>query len=144
MTGERIELVARSWNAVADRRDEIVRIFYALLFQRHPELRPMFHHVDMTSQRTKFVGMIDTIIALRLEPRQVVQAAVAVGERHVAYGVVREHYAPAGLVLLAAMEEVLGPAFTTELREAWAEAYGVISTIMCRAAERVSRRRGAA
>ena len=73
-----------------------------------------------------------------------VQIAVALGERHVAYGVLREHYAPAGAVLLAALEEVLGAAFTTELRDAWSDAYGLISAIMCRRADRVSRTRGAA
>ena len=84
MTGEQIELVANSWDAVSDRRDEIVRTFYQILFRRHPDLESMFNHVDMGAQQIKFVGMIDSILSLRREPREFVHAAVALGERHVA------------------------------------------------------------
>jgi nitric oxide dioxygenase len=144
MTGEQIELVASCWQAASPRRDEIVRAFYDILLRRNPELGSMFHEVDMSAQRAKFIGMIDAILSLRNEPRQVVEAAVALGQRHAAYGVVRDHYRPAGAALLTALEEVLGPGLTPELREAWAEAYGMISAIMCRGAEKVTRKRGAA
>jgi nitric oxide dioxygenase len=144
MRPDQIELVATSWEGVTQRREEIARVFYEVLFRRHPQLRRMFEHIDLASQYTKFIGMIDTIIGLRGDPREVVRAAVALGQRHAAYGVVREQYAPAGAALLAALEQVLGPGLTPELRNAWAEAYSVISMIMCRGAEQLENRRGAA
>ena len=70
-------------------------------------------------------------------------SAVALGQRHVAYGVVREHYGPAGSCLLEALENELGPALTPDIRDAWSEGYSLISVIMIRAAER-TKARGAA
>jgi hemoglobin-like flavoprotein len=144
MRPDQIELVAASWEAVAGRREEIARVFYDLLFRRNPDFRALFAHSDMATQYSKFVGMVDAIIGLRGDAREVVRAAVALGQRHAHYGVVREQYAPAGAALLAALERVLGPGLTPELRNAWAEAYSVISVIMCRGAEQMDNRRGAA
>ena len=107
MTPEQVGLLAESWNAVAGRREEIARAFYQLLFERHPGLRPLFTRTDMKAQYEKFAGMVDEIVRLRTAPRDFVKVAVLLGQRHAAYGVTRDHYAPAGAVLL----EVLAAAF---------------------------------
>lgn len=143
MTPEQAELVATSWEAIAPRREEVGRLFYEVLFRRHPELRAMFGRTDLAAQQAKFVGMVDAIIALRGDARGMVRASVALSERHAGYGVVREQYAPAGSALLTALEMALGPALTPELRDAWAEGYELISAIMCRGAERMEGRPGA-
>ncbi|MDF2775330.1 MAG: putative hemoprotein [Geminicoccaceae bacterium] len=143
MTPEQMGLLAESWNAVTGRRDEIAQAFYGVLFERHPELRPLFARTDMRAQYEKFAGMIDEIVRLRTEPREFVRSAVLLGQRHAAYGVGRDHYAPAGAALLEALATALGPAFTPAVREAWADGYLLMSSIMCRAAERVPERRAA-
>ncbi len=143
MTPEQVGLLAESWNAVAGRRDEIAQAFYGVLFERHPELRSLFARTNMQAQYEKFALMIDEIVRLRTEPREFVRSAVLLGQRHAAYGVGRDHYGPAGAALLEALATALGPAFTPAVREAWAEGYLLMSSIMCRAAERVPGRRAA-
>lgn len=141
MTPEQVGLLAESWNAVAGRREAIARTFYQLLFERHPEVRPLFARVDMRAQYEKFAGMVDEIVRLRAEPREYVKSAVLLGQRHATYGVTRDHYAPAGAVLLEVLASALGTAFTPAVREAWSEGYLLTSSIMSRAAERTQQRR---
>ena len=141
MTPEQVGLLAESWNAVAGRREEIARTFYQVLFDRHPELRSLFTRVDMRAQYEKFAGMVDEIVRLRAAPREFVKSAVLLGQRHAAYGVTRDQYAPAGAVLLEVLASALGPAFTPAVREAWSEGYLLTSSIMSRAAERTPQKR---
>jgi len=141
MTPEQVGLLAESWNAVAGRREEIARTFYQVLFERHPDLRPLFTRADMKAQYEKFAGMVDEIVRLRVAPRDFVKSAVLLGQRHAAYGVTRDQYAPAGAVLLEVLAAALGPGFTPAVREAWSEGYLLTSSIMSRAAERTPQRR---
>jgi hemoglobin-like flavoprotein len=143
MTPDQVGLLTESWSAVAGRREEIARAFYQVLFERHPELRPLFSRTDMRVQFEKFAGMVDEIVRLRTEPRQFVKSAVLLGERHAAYGVTRDHYGPAGAALIEVLAGALGSAFTPAVREAWSEGYLLMSSIMARAAERAPQRRAA-
>ena len=140
MNPEQIGLLAESWKGVSARRDEIAHAFYGVLFERHPELRALFARTDMRAQYEKFGLMVDEIVQLRTEPRLFVRSAVMLGTRHAAYGVTRDHYGPAGAALIEALATALGPAFTPAVREAWTEGYLLMSSIMCRAAERTPRR----
>jgi len=55
------------------------------------------------------------------------------GEKHVAYGVQLEHYRGMGQALVYALREQLGGRFTKEIKEAWVEVYGALSSDMIRA-----------
>lgn len=143
MTPDQVGLLAESWSAVADRRDEIARAFYQVLFERYPELRSLFTRTDMRAQYAKFAAMVDEIVGLRADPRRFVKSAVLLGQRHAVYGVTRAHYAPAGAALIAALADALGPAFTPAVREAWSDGYLLMSSIMSRAAERAPEQRAA-
>jgi hemoglobin-like flavoprotein len=50
----------------------------------------------------------------------------------VSYGVEAEDYLAVGDILLASLGEVLGPRFTPEIRQAWAEAYTTAADTMLR------------
>jgi hemoglobin-like flavoprotein len=55
----------------------------------------------------------------------------ALGRRHAhLYDVPDEAYAPVGEALLWTLDYGLGEAFTTEVRDAWAALYGVLSKCM--------------
>jgi len=61
-------------------------------------------------------------------------AVRALGKRHAAYDVHEEHFAPVGAALLWTLEQGLGDDFTPEVKDAWATAYGVLSSVMIQAA----------
>jgi hemoglobin-like flavoprotein len=54
----------------------------------------------------------------------------ALGRRHAGYGVESHHFLLVGATLLTILDDVLGAAFTAEARDAWAEAYGILSEAM--------------
>jgi hemoglobin-like flavoprotein len=97
--------VRTSWAAVAPIQQQAAAIFYDKLFA--PALD-------------------------RLET--IVPAVGELGRRHVTYGVRAAHYAVVATALLATLEQGLGAAFTVDVREAWAAAYGVLAGTMQSAA----------
>ena len=65
----------------------------------------------------------------------IVPAVQDLGRRHLAYGVRPKDYMTVGGALLSTLEAGLGPAFTSDVKEAWTTAYGILSQAMLAAAE---------
>ena len=57
-------------------------------------------------------------------------ALKGLGARHVGYGVQAEHYPIVGAILLETFAEFLGENWTEVTQSGWAEAYGVVCSIM--------------
>jgi nitric oxide dioxygenase len=64
-----------------------------------------------------------------------VPAVQALGRRHAGYGVRPAHYDLVGSALLWTLGQGLGDAFTDDVRDAWAQAYGTLAAVMIAAAE---------
>ncbi len=64
----------------------------------------------------------------RLE--EIVPAIQALGRRHCQYGVQDSSYATVGTALLWALEQGLGPAFTSDVRAAWTTVYTLLAETM--------------
>lgn len=52
------------------------------------------------------------------------------GRTHKIYGIVEAHYPVVGQALLETLNDALGEAFTPDVKAAWTEIYGVISSTM--------------
>jgi hemoglobin-like flavoprotein len=57
------------------------------------------------------------------------------GKKHVRYGVLEAHYPVVGGALIGTLTDALGEAFTPEVKAAWEEIWGVISSTMIAGAE---------
>ena len=57
------------------------------------------------------------------------------GRDHRRFSVVSEHYDAVGASLLATLRRFLGPSWTPELADTWAQAYGLVAKVMVAAAE---------
>jgi hemoglobin-like flavoprotein len=139
MSPEARQMVKESWALAAPAAEELARGFYARLFEIDPDAARLFAATDMDAQRDKFVAMLVAIVAAVDEPRVLVADAAALGRRHAGYGAVPPHYASVGEALLQALATTLGPAFTPEVRAAWAEAYTLVAAVMRRAAGATTR-----
>jgi hemoglobin-like flavoprotein len=64
-----------------------------------------------------------------------VPAVQTLGRRHGSYGVEPRHFEVAGRALLDTLALGLGDAFTPECREAWVEAFGILSSVMIESME---------
>lgn len=129
-----VEVLESSFALVAGRADELARRFYERLFERNPQVQPMFGHLDMVEQRKKLIASLALIVGNLRKPDALGAYLVELGSRHGEIGAVPDHYAAVGENLLAALQEIAGDAWTPPVAQAWADAYGAIQTAMIEAA----------
>src|SRR5262245_26077675 len=136
MTRDKIALVQTSWPKVAANIHALTTRFYEHLFEIDDSAAKLFAGVDMVAQREKLAQSLAIVVASLDNLEQLVPHIAALGKRHVNYGVEERHYDSVGDALLWALRDTLGTSFTTELHEAWAEAYTLIASVMQRALAR--------
>lgn len=133
MTPERAQLVKDSWEKVEPIREVAAALFYGRLFELDPPLRFLFRG-DMAEQGRKLMQTLSVVVRGLDRLEELVPAVEALGRRHGAYGVQDSHYETVKASLLWTLERGLGAELTPAARDAWAEAYGLLATIMKRAA----------
>jgi hemoglobin-like flavoprotein len=129
MTPRQIELVRSSFATVEPIADVAATIFYRRLFDLDPALRGLFPE-DLTAQRRNLMQTLTVVVRGLDRLDQIVPAVEALGRRHTGYGVQPEHFETVGAALLETLEEGLGAAFTGEVRDSWAAAYGLLASVM--------------
>ena len=133
MTPEEIELVKGSWEKVKPISDTAAELFYGKLFELDPELQSLFKG-DMKEQGRKLMAMINTAVNALDRLDTVVPAVQDLGRRHVGYGVKDADYDTVGAALIWTLEQGLGDEFTDDVKTAWVDTYGLLSTTMKEAA----------
>jgi NAD(P)H-flavin reductase/hemoglobin-like flavoprotein len=123
-----------SWANVAAHGDDVPLYFYSHLFLRHPEVRSMFP-IQMSGQRDKLVTALGSVVSNVDELDKVVPLLEQLGRDHRRFSVVTEHYEAVGASLLATLKRFLGPSWSADLADTWAQAYGLVAKIMVAAAE---------
>lgn len=134
MTPKQISLVQSTWESVIPIQEQAATIFYDKLFAADPALEPLFKN-DLEEQKVKLMKMIDIAVSSLDHLDDIVPAVQDLGRRHLAYGVRPKDYMTVGGALLSTLEAGLGPAFTSDVKEAWTTAYGILSQAMLAAAE---------
>lgn len=133
MTPSQIALIRRSFDLLAPQAQQTADLFYAQLFRRAPELRPLFRG-DLHSQGRRLMEMIGAAVGLLDHPQSLLPVLAQLGARHAGYGVRPADYWLVGEALLATLDERLDSAFDAPTREAWAAMYALVSTTMIAAA----------
>lgn len=129
MTPQQVTLVQTTWEQVVPIADTAAGLFYGRLFELDPALRPLFKS-SIEEQGRKLMQMITVAVRGLNNVPALIPAVQELGRRHVGYGVRDEHYETVGSALLWTLEKGLGPAFTPEVKDAWATVYGVLATTM--------------
>ena len=142
MRPETEQVVRDSWAKFEPVAVESAAFFYAKLFELDPEAERLFATTDMVAQGHKVMRMFAEIVHNLDRPETLVAEVADLGRRHVGYGVQDHQYDSVGVALLWTLERGLGPAFTDEVRNAWTEAYLLLSTVARRATARASHPRG--
>jgi methyl-accepting chemotaxis protein len=127
-----VEHVQQSWAKVVPIAPEAATLFYNNLFTLDPALKPLFKG-DMNEQGKKLMQMIGAAVYKLDDLDTLVPILQNLGKRHGTYGVVPAHYGTVGSALLTTLSQGLGPAFTPEVKDAWANVYGVMSSVMIEA-----------
>lgn len=118
-------IVQTTFAQVAD-ADQLASRFYTRLFEIDPSTQALFTH-DMADQRQKLMQTIAIVVNSLDNLSPIIPAIQSLGKRHVAYGVKPQHWESVGSALLWALEDAFGPLFTSDVRDAWATAYGLIA-----------------
>jgi hemoglobin-like flavoprotein len=129
MTPDQIRLVQSSWQSVIPIQKQAATLFYDELFAADPSLRTLFKG-NLDEQKSKLTRMIGVAVSSLHRLEEILPAVKNLGRRHEGYGVRPQDYAMVGATLLGTLEKGLGPAFTPEVKEAWAAAYGLLSQVM--------------
>lgn len=134
MTPHQITLVQSSWELVKPISEQAATLFYGRLFELDPSLRSLFKG-DMSEQGKKLMQTLGVAVASLTKLETILPVVQDLGRRHVDYGVPDQSYQTVGQALLWTLEQGLGEAFTSDLKEAWTETYVTLSRVMLDAAE---------
>lgn len=134
MTQDQVLLVQRSFEKLLPQTDLFARLVYIRLFDRHPELRPLFKG-DMARQRAKLMITLATVVHGLKNEGAIVPILEEHGRRHVGYGVRVEHYPLLGEAILWAIAQTLEHEFSADVGTAWREAYALMADAMIQGAK---------
>jgi nitric oxide dioxygenase len=134
MTPEQKAILKDTWRQVVPIADAATGLFYERLFEIDPATRRLFRPERMAEQRRKLAQALSTVVHGLDDLGAILPAIEELGRRHAGYGVTDAHYQSVRAALLRTLEQGLGPAWTEQPAAAWAEAYGLVSGAMRRAA----------
>jgi hemoglobin-like flavoprotein len=132
-----VEALRESFALVVERAPDLTRRFYEVLFERYPQVRPMFG-ASTRKQEEMLTRALAAVIDHLEDGPWLAETLRALGAKHVAYGVKDEMYDWVGDALVRAMAEVAGEAWTPRVSKAWADAYGAIAGLMMEGARAAS------
>ncbi|MFJ9753824.1 globin domain-containing protein [Streptomyces sp. NPDC101149] len=126
-------LIRRTMAEVGPIADKVTSYFYALLFVRHPDLRPLFP-AAMDTQRDRLLKALLTA-AEHMDNTEVLVAYLQnLGRGHRKYGTRPEHYPAVGECLIGALSKYAPAIWDERTEAAWVRAYTTISQVMIDAA----------
>ena len=136
MEQKTVDLVQSSFKKVLPIADTAVEIFYEKLFTIDPSLKALFPKNEelMSMQRNKLRDMLAGAVNGLSNLDALIPILQGLGRKHIDYKVEKAHYDMVGLALLQALEAGLDDDFTPEVKDAWAEVYGVMASVMTEAA----------
>lgn len=129
MTPVQIALVREGFDRIAPDAENVGLAFYQKLFELDPTLRAMFA-TDLRPQVGHLMSALTLVVRSLDDLGPVLGQVRLLGSRHTGYGVTPAQFDTVGAALLATLETGLGPAFTSEAREAWTAAYTTLAGAM--------------
>ncbi|HVH47158.1 MAG TPA: globin domain-containing protein [Labilithrix sp.] len=124
------ELLRSTFQLVTEREPAITGRFYEILFERYPQVRPLFGGNSARAQQEMLQGALVAVIEHLEDTNWLASTLAALGRKHVAYGVTREMFDWVGEALLATLAEVAKDAWNHEVAQAWQDAYEAIRDLM--------------
>lgn len=133
-------LLQESFELALERDDDFPRLFYDVLFHRHPDIEQMFGERGRgrntpDAQRRMFAQTLIAIVDHIDDEPWLRETLVPMGKEHLAYGVTARMYDHVCDALVTAFAEVVGEDWTPAHERAWRGAYAHIADVMLRGAE---------
>ena len=119
-------LLRSSFDLIAPNKDEFFGVFYQTLFEKYPEVRPLFANTNLSRQALMLADVLDTVVEGVEIGEDLTPTLQALGERHKAYGVSPEHYPMVGDALITTFQKKLGSSGIPAFQDAWTQALTLI------------------
>lgn len=110
-------------------RNDFALLFYARLFELYPGLRTMFP-TDIAKQAVKLTDTLQWVVDHLRAGDEVRDKLAELGQKHVQYGALPEHYPIVRDVLIQSMKRALEEFWSAELESDWHTAIDQISRLM--------------
>ncbi|MGK3987577.1 globin domain-containing protein [Sorangium sp. So ce136] len=132
--GLNVGLLRESFELVLEREPDLTHRFYGILFSRYPQVRPLFGRNSPEHQEKMLAEALVAVIDRLEDASWLEEKLMAMGAKHVDYGVTDEMYPWVADALISAMSEVAGAEWSPAHRQAWSDALGAIASLMQRGA----------
>ena len=123
------QLLTTSLGIVAEKEDGLTPHFYSILFERYPAVRPMFGD-DIVPQAEMLKGALVAVLGHLDDADWLSTNLGAPGAKHAAYGATPEMYDAVAECMIAAMEDLGGDEWTSEMSDEWMTALGAVAKLM--------------
>lgn len=137
-----VDALRESFALVVERSPDVTRRFYEILFERYPQVRPMFG-ASTKKQEEMLTRALVAVIDHLDDGTWLADTLRALGAKHVDYGVTDEMYEWVGDALIRALSEVAGEQWTPRVSKAWTDAFAAIAGFMIEGAHRATDEAGA-
>lgn len=125
-----ISRIQESFRAIASQGMWIVSRFHDRLFEKYPDLQPLFHSSMLSQQRAKFLNELRTLVLYLESPQVLREILVQLGKRHDRYGIEIRHYPAVMATFLEVLAESGGDGMDGKTYEAWANFLHLIRAVM--------------
>ncbi|PAF49367.1 bacitracin resistance protein BacA [Helicobacter sp. 13S00401-1] len=136
---ESINIIKSTVPAIKQNGETLTREFYRDMFERYPEVKPMFSTEKQKSgHQPKALANAILAAAQNIDNLEKILPTVEkIGKVHVNVNVKPEHYPIVGECLLKAIKTVMKDDATPEVLKAWEEAYTELAKIFIGVEDRI-------
>jgi hemoglobin-like flavoprotein len=136
--GEEADPLLASLDRLSGHEPELVQHFYALFFERHPEVTKLFGEHSLSEQEEMVRETLVSMLAYVEQEPWLQTNLEAMGKSHAEYGVEDRMYEWMVECMLDAVERILGAECRDEYHPAWRTALGHLTSVMRAAGARAS------
>lgn len=129
-------LLLESIGWAAEREPLITRRFYEILFERYPQVQPLFGRNSRDNQAKMLQEALVAVLDHMDDATWLEETLGGLGAKHVSYGVTDDMYPAVGECLIAALADLSGGRWTPAHEAAWGRVYGVLMGLAIAGAKR--------
>jgi len=125
-----ISLIEASFEKLAPNADQMAKLFYKKLFDKHPSVKALFKNTRIKEQEKKLVSALSTVVNNLRKPDELEAALVGLGNKHINYGAEPEHYRSFIETLLEVMAKTGGNDWSEEIENTWGQVLNSVASAM--------------
>lgn len=131
LTPAQIAIVKSTVPILREHGKTVTTAMYRNLLHDHPDLKNYFSlRAQYTGQQPTALANAVLAYAIHIDDLgKLTHAVERIAQKHVSLYIKPEHYPVVGQYLIAAFGEVLGDAFTEDVRDAWVVAFGELADV---------------